>query len=404
MTDTTGDGAPIPYPFAPSTSIFHPSQQLRRLREERPVARVVMPDGSPALVVTRYADVRQVLTDARFSRAAATGSDAAGSAASGELGALTSESLIGMDPPEHTRLRRLVARAFTPRRVEQLRPRVAELVGGLVDGMLALPRPVDLIQHFSTPLPVRVISELLGVPEADRHRCKAWSDTMMGDWRRDPAGTQAAFDGFASMIAAKRDDPGDDLITALIAASDGGDRLSERELLAVCVGVLIGGHETTTHLINLCVLTLLEHPGELARLRADLDALPAAVEELARFIQLGDTGVMLPRVATEDLDLGGVRVPAGTAVLAAFVTANRDPAAFPDPDRLDLRRAENLHLGFGAGVHHCLGAQLAKMELQEALRGLLTRLPALQVAVPVADLHFKPGLVVRSLESLPLTW
>ena len=391
----------ISYPLAPSPSIFHPSPELGRLREEQPVAPVVLPDGTRALLVTRYADVRQVLTDPRFSRTAAAGSDGP----SNELGTLETESLIGMDPPEHTRLRRLVARAFTPRRVEELRPRVAELVDGLIDGMVRRPRPVDLVEHFATPLPVQVISELLGVPSADRDRCKEWSDTMMGDWRHDPRPMQEAFEGFAGMIDRKRREPGDDLITALIEARDEHDRLSDRELLSVCVGVLIGGHETTTNLINLCVLTLQENPAELAALRADLDgALPRAVEELVRFIQLGDSGVMLPRVATEDVWLGGVRIPAGTAVLPAFVTANRDPARFADPDRLDLSRADNPHLGFGGGVHHCLGAQLARMELQEALRGLLTRLPGLRVTVPVSELRFKPGLVVRSLESLPITW
>ncbi|GAB3137405.1 cytochrome P450 [Micromonospora sonneratiae] len=394
------DQAPLSYPVAPSPSIYHPSPQLTELRERCPVTPVVMSDGSPAWLVTRYADVRQVLTDARFSRAAARGDDAPPK----ELGALETESLIGMDPPEHTRLRRLVARAFTPRRVEQLRPWVAGLVDELIDRMTTLPRPVDLVEHFSTPFPVQVISELLGVPEADRQHCKAWSDTMMGDWQRDPEGTQAALDGFARMIAAKRAEPADDLITALIQARDEHDKLSEHELVSVCVGVLIGGHETTTNQINMSLLTLMHHPDQLERLRADPDGITPAVEELIRVIQLGDTGVMLPRITTEEVELSGVTLPKGAAVLPAFVAANRDPAVFPDPDRLDLSRPSNPHLGFGAGVHHCLGAQLARLELQEALRGLLTRLPGLRVAIPDAELRFKSGLAVRCLEALPVTW
>lgn len=390
---------PIRYPFPAPPSIYHPPPELTELREHSPVAPVVMPDGSRAWLVTRYADVRRVLSDPRFSRAAQRGPDAPPR----ELGALESESLIGMDPPEHTRMRRLVARAFTPRRVEELRPRVTTLVSDLIGAMAELPHPVDLVEHFSTPLPVQVISELLGVPEAERHKCKAWSDTMMGDWQRDPDGTRDALDGFARMIAAKRAEPADDLITALIAARDQDDRLSERELVSVCVGVLIGGHETTTNQINLFLLTLLRHPDQLARLRADPAGVPVAVEELTRFIQLGETGVMLPRFTTEEVELGGVRIPAGAAVLPAFVAANRDPAAFADPDRLDLTRVDNSHLGFGAGVHHCLGAQLARMELQEALRGLL-QLPGLRLAVPESELRFKPGLVVRSLDALPVTW
>jgi cytochrome P450 len=391
---STATGTFVAYPLAPSPTIHHPA------REQRPVCPVRLPDGSEAFLVSRYADVRQVLTDDRFSRAAAAGPDAAPK----ELGVLETESLIGMDPPAHTRLRRLVARAFTPRRVEELRPRIAELVDAALTKIAGLPRPVDLVAHLSVPLPVQVISELLGVPEELRHLCTYWSDTMMGDWRANPAAMREALDGFAAMIAAKRDDPGDDLITALIAARDEQDRLTERELLAVCVGVLTGGHETTTNHINLSLLTLFEFPDQLELLRADPGLIEAAVEELSRFVQLGDTGILLPRVTTEEVTLGGVTLPAGATVLPAFVAANRDPAVFPDPDQLRLTRSENRHLGFGAGIHHCLGAQLARVELQEALGGLIRRFPGLRLAVRADELRFKPGLAVRSLERLPVTW
>ncbi len=281
---------------------------------------------------------------------------------------------------------------------------MARLVAELIDTMTALPRPVDLVEHFSTPLPVQVISELFGIPEADRHKCKEWSDTMMGDWQQDPQGTEAAVQGFSDLIESRRAEPGDDLISALISAHDDHDRLTERELLMVSIGVMIGGHETTTNQINLFVLTLLRYPEQLARLLEDQTRIPQAVEELTRFIQLGETGVMLPRIATEAIELSGVLVPAGATVLPAFMAANRDPGVFAEPDALDLRRPANPHLGFGAGVHHCLGAQLARMELQEALRGLLGRLPDLRLAVPESDLRFTQGLVVRRLEELPLTW
>jgi cytochrome P450 len=207
------------------------------------------------------------------------------------------------------------------------------------------------------------------------------------------------------MIAARRQTPGDDLMSALITAWDAQEDLTERELISVTAGIFVGGHETTTNQINLFVLVLLRHPDQLARLRGDdPEAVARAVEELSRFIQLGDNGVLLPRVTTQEVELGGTILPAGSPVLPSVVSANRDSIVFADADRLDLTRASNPHLGFGAGPHHCLGAALARMELQEALGALLRRLPGLRLAVPESELRFKPGLVVRSLESLPVTW
>jgi cytochrome P450 len=382
----------ISFPFFSPTMSYRPSPELVDASGTVPVT---MPDGSVAWLVTRHADVRRVLVDPRFSRAAAAGGGARGT----ELGALTTESLIGLDPPEHTRLRRLVGHAFTRRRIADLRPRIAAIVADLLDRMTALPHPVDLAERFSRPLPLRVICEMFGVP-ADRWRqFEAWSETLMGG---GPA--EEAFDGFAELIAAKRGTPGADLMTALVAARDEEDRLSERELVVLCVGVLVGGHETTANQLNLFVLALLEHPDQLARLRRDPAAIPRAVEELTRYVQLGDNGVMSPRVATEDVELGGVRLPAGSVVLPSNVAANLDPTVFAGPGRLDLARTDNPHLGFGAGVHHCLGAQLARMELAEALDALLRRLPSLRLAVPTEELRFKPGLAVRTLERLPVTW
>lgn len=391
---------PLAFPFAPSPSIYHPAPIYGQLRERCPVARVTTDDGTDAWLLTRYSDVRRVLVDQRFSRARASGADAPRN----ELGALVTESLIGMDPPEHTRIRKLIGNVFTPRRVEQLRPWVARLVDELLEKVAGEPRPVDLVEHFATPLPMAVISELLGIPEDQRHNCKFWSDTMMGDWDRDPAGTQEALAGFAAVIDRKRAEPGDDLISALISASDEQGRLSERELLMVCIGVLIGGHETTTNQINLFVLTLLRNPDQFAALKADPSLVPQAVEELVRVTQFGDTGVMLPRITTEAVELSGVTIPAGAPVLGAFIAANRDPAVFPLPDQLDITRETNPHLGFGAGVHHCLGAYLARMELQEALRGMLRHMPNVRIAVPESEVRFKPGLVVRSIEALPVDW
>ncbi len=396
---------PIAYPFPPPPSLYEPAPEFGELRDSRPVAQVTMPDGKTAWLVTGYAEVRQVLVDQRFSRRAASGPNAPSTSL---RIADESDQILGMDPPEHTRLRRLVARAFTARRVEELRPRAAKLVDELLDKVETLPRPVDLVEHFSLPLPVRVICELLGVPAADRHTFHAWSDTLMSDWRNDPEEFKAALDDlggyFRRLIAAKRAEPADDLMTALIAARDEQDKLSERELVMMSLGLLIAGHETTANQINMFLLTLLHYPDELARLKADPDAIAPAVEELMRFAQLGAGETNVPRVTTEEVELGGVTLPAGAAVLPAFIAANRDPAVFEAPDRLDLSRAENPHLGFGAGVHHCLGAQLARMELQEALGGLLRRIPDVRVTVPESELRFKAGMVVRSLEALPITW
>jgi cytochrome P450 len=398
--------APIRYPFPAPPTLYHPSPELADLRETQPVVEVQFPDGKTAWLVTRYSDVRQVLVDPRFSRAEANNPNAPKFG----LGQLATESIVGMDPPEHTRLRKLVARAFTARRVEALRPRVAKLVDELLDRLETMPQPADLVENFSLPLPIQVICELLGVPPADRDQFRERSDTMMGNAEQDPKVMETAFrelgEYLADQIAAKRAEPTDDLMSALIQARDEQDKLSEQEMITMCIAILIGGHETTANMINMFLLTLSQYPEEYARLKAAPDSVPQAVEELMRFTQLGgESGsASLPRIATEPIELGGVTIPAGAAVLPAMGAANRDPIPFPDPDQLRLSRANNQHLGFGAGIHHCLGAQLARMELQEALGGLIRRMPNLRIAVPEGEIRFKQGHLLRSMESLPVTW
>jgi len=396
--------APVPFPFPPPPSIFHPAPKLKELQHSRPVVQIQFPDGKTAWLVTRYDDVRQVLIDPRFSRAAAA---SPGMPDTG-LGQAAADTILGMDPPEHTRLRRLVAGAFTARRVEALRPRVTKLVDELIDRLLTCAQPADLVENFSLPLPVQVICELLGVPVEDRHVFHEWSDKVLGDISRDPREIQAAFGSleeyFRRLVAVKRTESADDLITALIAARDDQDRLSEEELVRLCLTLLIAGHETTANQINIFLLNLYEYPEQLERLRDRPETIPQAVEELMRFAQLGASGAGLPRVTTEEVELSGVRIPAGAAVIPAMTAANRDPALIADPDRLDVARPQTAHLGFGAGVHHCLGAQLARMELQEALRGLLSRMPRMELVTPVDELSFKDGMVVRSLRALPVRW
>ncbi len=399
----------LSFPLPNPPTLYAPLPALSEVQRDQAlggVTRIDTPDGGVAYVVTRYADVRTVLVDPRFSRAQAAASTT--SAADFGLGALATDSIIGMDPPEHTRLRKLVARAFTARRVEQLRPNAAKIVDELIDALRAQPQPADLVEHFSLALPVRVICEMLGVPAGDRATFHGWSDTLLGGPGSDPrvmgAALQAMGQYFAGLIALKRAKPQDDLMTALIAARDEQDKLTEEELVRLSLGILIGGHETTANQITMILLTLRHYPEQDARLRADPSLIPGAVEELMRFVQLGDGATSLPRVATEDVVLSGVTIPKGAIVLPALAVANRDPEVYDQPDGLDVTRRELSHLSFGAGVHHCLGAQLARMELQEALRGLFTRLPDVRVAVPDEELRFKQGMIVRSVESLPVTW
>jgi cytochrome P450 len=376
--------------------------EIRTIGGGRPVFRAELPDGRIVWLVTGYENVRQMIIDQRFSRALAV---APGRAQPGfEMSA--AGSINGMDPPGHTRLRKLVASAFTARRVEALRPRVAAIVGELIDAMAGRPQPADLVGGFSLPLPAQVICEMLGVPAADLEQFHAWSDTIIGDWQRDSdeimTALGALYGRFGALIEIKRARPADDLMSALIAARDDADRLSEQELTVMCCTLLIGGHETTANQINLSLLLLFDHPGEVAKLRADPGLIPAAVEELLRCSRLG--GLPPARVTTEDVQIGGVVIPAGEQVMPLLGTANRDPSAFSDPDRFDVTRDAASHLAFGAGVHHCLGAQLARVELQEAFRGLIGRLPGLRLAVPASDLEFKPGMAIHSLRELPVLW
>jgi len=384
--------------------MFHPAAEMKELQRSKPVVQVELPDGSTSWLITRYDDVRQVLVDPRFSRAATVGRNVRRIGPASASG----DSILSKDPPEHTRMRRLVAGAFTARRVEALRPRVTELVDEFIDHMFTLPQPADLVENFSLPLPVQVICELLGVPAEDRHIFHEWSDGILGDESRDPQEIEEAFARlsgyFGRLIATKRAAPGDDLMTALIAARDAEDRLSEAELVGLCLTLLIAGHETTANQINMFLLVLHEYPEQLERLRANPEMIPQAVEELMRFAQLGTSGGGLPRITTEEVELGGVRIPEGAAVIPVLTVANRDPALTTDPDRVDVARPLTTHLAFGAGVHHCLGAQLARMELQEALRGLLGRMPRMELAMPVDELTFKNGMVVRSLRALPVRW
>jgi cytochrome P450 len=390
-----------PVKFTPADP-GQPVPEIRTISGDRLVFRAELPDGRIVWLVSGYENVRQMLVDQRFSRALAV---APGQAQQG-FEMFAAGSINGMDPPEHTRLRKLVASAFTARRVEALRPRVASIVSELIDAILDLPQPVDLVAGFSLPLPARVICDMLGVPAEDIDQFHAWSDAIIGDWQPDSDEIMTAlvelYGYFGTLIEIKRARPADDLMSALIAARDDADRLSESELIVMCCTLLIGGHETTANQINLSLLLLFDHPDQVATLRADPGLIPGAVEELLRCVRLG--GLAPARVTKEDVEIGGVTIPAGEPVIPLFATANRDSSVFSDPDRFDVTLDAASHLAFGAGVHHCLGAQLARVELQEAFRGLIARLPGLRLAVPASGLEFKPGMAIHSLRELPVRW
>ncbi len=397
---------PLPFPF-PTDSLYAPAPLWTELREQRPVAEVDM-GGMTAWVVVRHEDVRQVLTDPRFSRALAAEAEAQ---QGGIAQAAGRDAILGMDPPEQTRLRRLVAGAFTVRQAEALRPKIRALVEELLDDLQAQPQPADLVEHFSLPLPMRVLFELLGVPLEDQDFFRTNAGAVMGTSQTDPEESMVSLKRllayFEELVARKRANPGEDLITSLVQARDAdGDRLSEHELKMLCLGVLIAGYESTYCELNMFVLTLHRHPGEWTKLKANPELLPGAVEELMRFAQLSPFGIGNPRVTREAVELSGVTIPAGAMVLPGLIPANRDPGLCPaHPDRLDISREETTqHFGFGAGAHRCLGAALARTELQEAMRGLMNRLPGLQLGVPESELKFVGGRVVYTLEALPVSW
>ncbi len=377
------------------------------LRQTRPVAPVLLPGaGGRAWMITGYEEARAALADPRLVK------DPRKLRPDWEphpvFGALTMH-LLNLDPPDHTRLRRLVSKAFTPRRVTVLRPRVEQLTATLLDAAAARARArddgvVDLLDEFAFRLPVTVICELLGVPARDQDDFRDWSAVIVADGGDDPqewrAAATAMFGYFSRLLAAKRAEPGDDLLSALISARDSGDALTEMELTAMLFLLLVAGFETTVNLIASGTLALLSFPGELARLRADPALLPGAVEELLRFAN--PLNHATERFTLADLPVGDVVIPAGEWVLAVTSSANRDPARFHDPDRLDVGRDASGHLAFGHGIHYCLGAPLARLEGEVAIGSLVARFPGMSLAVPASQLRWRPSSLIHGLESLPV--
>ncbi|MFJ9519927.1 cytochrome P450 [Kitasatospora sp. NPDC101801] len=371
------------------------------LRKRSPVLRLPLDGGTgPAAVVTGFDQARAALADPALSKD--TAAFFADRPSGRSLHPALATTMLNSDPPDHTRLRRLVTRAFTPATVDALRPYVAALAEQLAESWAPGQR-VDLVEGFAAPLPVTVICQLLGVPTSDRQRIRRWSTDLFatGDHQRIDAASHALADYLTELVAAKRRDPDEALLSALVAVRDGdGDRLSEQELVSLAVLLLVAGHETTTAAIGNAVLALLQHPGQLELLQSGPHRIAAAVDELLRF----DSPVSIAtwRWAPGPVRIGGTDVPAGSPVFVSPGAANRDPARFPDPDRLDLDREARSHLAFGHGIHRCLGAPLAQAEIEIALRVLLERFPDLRLAQPVDQLSWRHSRLVRGLESLPV--
>ncbi|WP_419995582.1 cytochrome P450 family protein [Streptomyces boninensis] len=372
------------------------------LREHDPVHWTTLPSGVEAWLVTRYDDARQALADQRLSKNPARhSSDKTG--IPGERGAGLMTHLLNIDPPDHTRLRRLVSKAFTPRTVEAFAPRVQELTDDLID-RFAGKGEADLIHEFAFPLPIYAICDLLGVPREDQDDFRDWAGVMIHHGKGPRGGVAKAVKkmrGYlAELIHRKRGDLGDDLISGLIRASDHGEHLTEQEAAAMAFILLFAGFETTVNLIGNGTYALLTHPEQRARLAADPALLPGAVEELLRYD--GPVELATWRFAAEDLTIGGRPIRAGDPVLVVLAAADRDPARFPDPDLLDLARTDNQHLGYGHGIHYCLGAPLARLEGRTAIGTLLRRIPDLRLAADPSELRWRGGLIMRGLRTLPV--
>ncbi|WP_206282648.1 cytochrome P450 [Streptomyces barkulensis] len=411
--DAAAAGCPVAhggmetYPF-PGSSYRGPDPRYAELRTERPVVKVHTAGGVDAWLVTRYEDVRELSADPRLSRALACGP---GAPRIGGTMHTTPEMIISLDSPEHSRLRKLVAGAFTLRRVQRMRDGVQRVADELLDDMLAKGGTVDLVQQLALPLPLTVIGELLGVPSKDLRDFEKWARAFATV--DDRAGGEESLNGLAKLseyivglIADKRADPADDMLSELIAARDDGDRLSEEELVTFGFTLIGAGFDTTANQLANSVLALLAHHREQwLWLAEDPGRIPVAVDELLRHVNLFATDTTgFPRIAAADVEVGGVTIAKGDAVLLALASANRDEAVFDDPDRLDLARSHNPHISFGHGVHHCLGKHLGRMEMEIAIEGLVRRFPGLRLAVPEEELPWHTGEINHTLTSLPVTW
>jgi cytochrome P450 len=400
------------------------------MREKEPVAGVTLPTGGPIWFVTRYAEAMALLKDDErfvndpsnalteeeyallFQQATEHLTDEQQQMAA-QTDEILRRHLLRVDPPDHSRLRRLVAIPFTPKYIEGLRPRVQAIADTLLDAVQARAdetrrREMELIGDFAYPLPLTVISEMLGIPLADRDKFREWSQAAVSftpDDRANPEVTAKLIEFIAylrRLVAEKRSNPGDDLLSGLVLAEAEGDKLSENELLSMIFLLIVAGHETTVNLIGNGMLALFDHPQQRARLQEDPNLLKTAIEEMLRYY--GPVEMSLTRWVRQDTELGGQRLRRGEQIMALLASANHDGEQFPNPEVFDISREPNRHAAFGTGIHSCLGATLARLEGQIAFATLLSRLPDLALAIPRDEVRWRDATFLRGLTQLPVTF
>jgi cytochrome P450 len=390
-------------PFATSAYKANPYPFFQTLRDRAPIAKTQLPDGTAVYLVSRYADVVAGLKDERLIKNI---HNARPESNAGMTRMINDASMLKADPPQHTRLRALAHAAFTPRFVQQLRPRIQEIADRLVD-VVQDQGSMDLISDLAFPLPITVICEMLGVPARDAPLFRAWSRALIASGALSSETPQVIPEAIellqylSARITERRAAPQADLISALTQANERGDQLNEVELLGTSLLLLVAGHETTVNLIGNGLFALLQRPDEWERLKADPTLVKDAVEEMLRLV---NPVQLVNRYAAEEVVIAGVTIPKGSHLLLVLAAADHDLDVFEQPERLDIGRAPTRHLAFGQGIHYCLGAPLARLEGEVALTTLLTRLPNLQLAIAPEDVIWRPSIELRGLESLPVTF
>ena len=385
---------------------FSPVAELREIRDTEGVRTVTNAFGMQVHLITRHEDIKNVLSDhERFSNGRPPGFVVPGAPQVSEEEQASSRAgnLLGLDPPEHSRLRRMLTPEFTIRRMKRLEPRITEIVDSQLDAMENAGPPVDLVDNFALPIPSLVICELLGVPYDDREDFQKRSARQLDLSLPIPERLELQRQGrvyMTSLVQRARQQPGEDILGMLIR--EHGDELTDDELIGVAALLLLAGHETTSNMLGLGTLALLRHPEQLAAVRDDPDAVGPAIEELLRWLSIVQTAI--PRITTTDVEIAGVKIPAGKLVFASLPSGNRDPGFIDSPEVLDIRRGAPGHLGFGHGVHHCLGAPLARMEMRIAFPALLRRFPNLALAEDFEDVQFRSFHFIYGLKSLEVCW
>jgi cytochrome P450 len=385
---------------------FSPTPELREIRETSGVRTVLNAFGMEVYLVTRHEDVKDVLSDhVRFSNGRPPGFTLPGAPeiSAEEQASANAGNLLGLDPPEHQRLRRMLTGEFTVRRMKRLEPRIVAIVEQQLDEMEAAGPPADLVAHFALPIPSLVICELLGVPYADREDFQRRSARQLDLSIPIPERLELAREGrayMAALVTGARRNPGEDMLGMLVR--EHGHELTDDELRGIASLLLLAGHETTSNMLGLGTLALLRHPEQLAAVRDDADAVGPAVEELLRWLSIVHSAI--PRITTADVEIAGVPIPAGQLVFVSLPSGNRDPGFIDSPEMFDIRRGAPGHLAFGHGVHHCLGAPLARMEMRIAFPALLRRFPNLALAEDFSDVQFRSFHFIYGLRSLEVTW